>query len=345
MSTLRAGKEAWMRVSNALLSNLDLEYFKKLAQENRLLNPFYRIAAQSFIDWDFPKHLLIETTSVCNLRCQFCSREEHLKEQGHMDFSLFRKIIDEAAEYGPRSFSLHLFGEPLLHPRIVDMVAYIKERRKENSVLLTTNGVKMDAALYQALAEAGLDRVHISLLAADADAYQRITGSKRFDTLVANVLSAAEVHARLKLKKPAVFLRYLHGNDSDQELEQFRTFWEKTGFNLEIRPLHNIGGRFEGSKIDSSVFANRWPCYHLWFAPGIGYNGDLTVCCNDPGHELATGNVVETSISSLWKGEAMESIRKAHMSGNFACNDLCRDCDVWALYPDVFFEFQKRKAR
>lgn len=334
-----------MHLSNALLSNLDLEYYKQLAQRSRLLNPFYRIAAQSFIDWKFPKHLLIESTSICNLRCTFCSRETHISDPKHMDFELFRRIVDEAAQYGPRSFSLHLFGEPLLHPRFVDMVAYIKQSRKGNTVLLTTNGLKMTGDMYKALAEVGIDRIHVSLLAANAEKYEEATKSKRFDTLVDNIFAAAKVHAGLSGNKPSVFLRYLYGEDTQAQLQRFKEFWSKTGFNLEIRPLHNIGGRFDGSAVDVSSYKERWPCYHLWYAPGIASNGDFTVCCNDPGHELAIGNVNNSSIHSLWTSQPMSAIREAHMRGEYGCNELCRDCDVWALYPDVFFEFQKAKAR
>ena len=92
-------------------------------------SPLYKIFAQSFIDYEFPRHIFIETTSQCNLTCSYCPRE---KRNDHMDFNLFTAIVDECSKYGPRSFSLHLFGEPLLYPKITQAIEYIKTKNRKN---------------------------------------------------------------------------------------------------------------------------------------------------------------------------------------------------------------------
>ena len=50
--------------------------------------------------------------------------------------------MEEASLFGHRSFSLHLFGEPLLYPRIDDCIEYIK--RRGHAVILTTNGLLLE---------------------------------------------------------------------------------------------------------------------------------------------------------------------------------------------------------
>ena len=84
----------------------------QLAQ--KLPSVIYKPLARRYIDYDFPRHIFIETTAKCNLSCSFCPRE---KNDSHMGFRLFCDIVDECSKYGPRSFSLHLFGEPLLYPQ------------------------------------------------------------------------------------------------------------------------------------------------------------------------------------------------------------------------------------
>ena len=73
----------------------------------------YKLGAQSWIDKEYPRHLFIETTATCNLTCSFCPRP---RLRADMPWETFCAIVDEASEFGPRSFSLHLFGEPLLYP-------------------------------------------------------------------------------------------------------------------------------------------------------------------------------------------------------------------------------------
>src|SRR5712692_10928116 len=86
-----------------------------------------------------PAHWVIESTNKCNLSCPMCSREKS-PSFGHMSFELFRKIIDEngqvmelAVPYGA--------GEPLMQPRIFDMIAYgkkagVKTELSTNATLL-----------------------------------------------------------------------------------------------------------------------------------------------------------------------------------------------------------------
>jgi MoaA/NifB/PqqE/SkfB family radical SAM enzyme len=95
----------------------------------------YKLGTQLWIDYSFPRHIFIELTSDCNLSCSYCPRPKISRE---IPYELFKKVVDEASLYGPRSFSLHLFGEPMLYSRFIDAVRYIKSRG--NTLLLTTNG-------------------------------------------------------------------------------------------------------------------------------------------------------------------------------------------------------------
>src|SRR3990167_3177896 len=127
------------------------------AQIAKKLPPYlFKLGAQAFIKKDFPRHLFIELNSSCNLSCAYCPRERTSQD---MDFGLFRKIIDEAHRYGPRSFSLHLFGEPLLYPRIFEAVKYIKKRNSRNTVLLTTNGTVLNDCIDD-FVSAGIDQAY-----------------------------------------------------------------------------------------------------------------------------------------------------------------------------------------
>jgi len=48
-------------------------------------------------------------------------------------------LIDEAKKHGPRTFSLHLFGEPLIDPGLAEKVKYIKEERLLSLKIVTIN--------------------------------------------------------------------------------------------------------------------------------------------------------------------------------------------------------------
>ena len=275
----------------------------------KLPSPLYKIAAQSFIDYEFPRHIFIETTANCNLSCEYCPRE---KRKEDMDFGLFKQIVDECSQYGPRSFSLHLFGEPLLYPHILEAISYIKSKNKRHTVLLTTNGTLLNKFAQQIL-QLGTDRIIWS--------WRR----NNFND------------STLKILKEIGLIRLLIEETPKEEFEKWSKFPR-----VEVKHLHNYGGNIDTSrwKVEDSVMPTRHPCYHLWLAPAIRWNGEIVECCNIPqsGTEVL-GKYGETTLHEVWKGGGLRTLRKSHLEGKYP--GACANCNSWQAYPDIFFKSQR----
>jgi MoaA/NifB/PqqE/SkfB family radical SAM enzyme len=72
---------------------------------------------------DFPFLVDIELTNHCNLACIMCPRHAMKRDKGFMSDEIFRKIIDECAKY-KTPIRFIRFGEPFLHPNIVEFCEY-----------------------------------------------------------------------------------------------------------------------------------------------------------------------------------------------------------------------------
>lgn len=277
----------------------------------KLPSPIYKLASQAYIDYEFPRHVFIETTANCNLSCEYCPRE---KRSDHMDWDLFTSIIDECSHYGPRSFSLHLFGEPLLYPRILDAIRYIKSKNRRNTILLTTNGTLLNK-FAEDLLSLHVDRIIWS--------YRR----NNFNDKTIGVL------------KKIGLIRLLIEETPKEEFEKWSKFPR-----VEIKHLHNYGGNIDVSKWglkDSKI--DRWPCYHLWLAPAIRWNGEIVECCNLPASgKNVLGRYGEVSLSKVWSGAGIRQLRESHLNGVYP--GACKNCTSWQAYPDIFFEAQKCRA-
>lgn len=277
----------------------------------KLPAPLYKLAAQGWIDHEFPRHIFIETTSACNLSCEYCPRE---KRSDHMDWKLFRQIVDEAGCYGPRSFSLHLFGEPLMWPHILEGIRYIK-RKRGNTVLLTTNGTLLNKFAAE------LDRLRVD----------RIIWTWRKNNFTPDTL---------RVLRKIGLIRLLVEETPPEDFEKWKDFPR-----VEIKHLHNYGGQIDTSKwgLHGDDGGARYPCYHLWLAPAVRWNGEITICCNDPNGKESLGSYsAGDSITSAWRGTALSGIRKGQMNGEY--KGICANCNVWKTYPDLFFGFQKKCA-
>ena len=270
----------------------------------------WKLGSQAFIKKDFPRHLFIETTATCNLSCSYCPRE---KIRQDMDFELFRQIIDEAHRYGPRSFSLHLFGEPLLYKRIFEAVGYIKRRNKRNTVLLTTNGTKLNDCIDD-FVSCGIDQAYWTW---------RPEARFRESTL-------------LRLKQWGKFRVRFIDEITPEEARREWADWP----NVEGRNIHNYGGTISVEKFSATPTKNgqRHPCYHLWLAPAVAWNGKILICCSDPHQKEVIGQFPQSSIAEAWNSDQMNSVRASHLRGEY--EGICKDCDVWKSFPSMHFNFQ-----
>lgn len=275
----------------------------------RLPSWAYKLAGQMYIDHSFPRHIFIETTASCNLSCSYCPRE---KVNKHMEWSLFKRIVDEARDYGPRSFSLHLFGEPLLYPKIWEAIEYIKTANKKNTILLTSNGTMFERFIGD------IERSRVD----------KLIWSWRPEAKFSE-----ETKERLRKwgKLTVRVIREVVPEEAQKEWEN----WP----NLEVRGLHNYGGEISLEKFgvkDVSV-GTRHGCYHLWLAPAVAWNGKFLMCCSDPHQREVFGDINTETIAESWK--RVEVVRQAHLKGRY--EGICKNCDVYKSYPDLFFKFQK----
>src|SRR5271163_5140146 len=157
-------------------------YFEKPETDAHLA----AIAAQE------PVCLYLETTNRCNLLCTTCPRTyEELEPEADMPWELFTSLIDQYPNIA--RVVLHGVGEPMLVKRLPEMVAYLKQRGVY--VLFNTNGTLLTKANGQALMDAGLDELRVSLDAAEPTVFQMVRGKDMFDRIVSNVRRFRQMQA------------------------------------------------------------------------------------------------------------------------------------------------------
>ena len=121
-------------------------------------------------------YLRISVTDRCNLRCRYCMPEP-MAAVRHDDILRYEEILRicrAAIELGITKFKV-TGGEPLVRAGCTEFIAELKKQPGTQQVTLTTNGLLLEKNL-DALADAGLDGVNISLDTTDNTHFQRITG-------------------------------------------------------------------------------------------------------------------------------------------------------------------------
>ncbi|WP_051286260.1 radical SAM protein [Megalodesulfovibrio gigas] len=124
-----------------------------------------------------PRVLLIEPTSRCNLACGMCPRQTPgcVMTDGDLAFETLAAL--ETVLPGVERVSLAGLGEPLLHPQIVEIVAWLRARLPATARIgLQTNGLLVTQALADRLAAAGLDQLCLSVDALETAPNQPLHG-------------------------------------------------------------------------------------------------------------------------------------------------------------------------
>ncbi len=97
-------------------------------------------------------------TRRCNLSCTYCNEFDRVSDP--VPLEELRQRIDKLADLGTSIITLS-GGEPLLHPRVDDIIRHIRQRGA--IATLITNGYLLTPAMIDRLNAAGLDSMQISI--------------------------------------------------------------------------------------------------------------------------------------------------------------------------------------
>ncbi len=165
--------------------------------------------------------LRVSLTDRCNLRCTYCMPEEGLdwlaKPELLTDDEVVRLVSVAVTHLGVDEIRF-TGGEPLLRRGLVGIVSRTTELQPRPQVSLTTNGIGL-ARQAEALHEAGLDRVNVSLDTIRPDTFQQMTRRDRLKDVLAG-LEAAQRTGLQPVKVNAVLMRGVN-DDQAGELLQF----------------------------------------------------------------------------------------------------------------------------
>ncbi|MBI4595175.1 MAG: radical SAM protein, partial [Candidatus Tectomicrobia bacterium] len=139
----------------------------------------------------FPKVVLIDTISYCDLQCSMCGHRNMSRKKGRMPIELFKKIIDEIAERDKHTrVWLVFFGEALLLKKtnLFPMIEYAKGKGLVD-VVLNSNGNLLNEDAARGLINAGLDSIYIGIDASTQNTYNQLRVGGNYHKVVNNIIT------------------------------------------------------------------------------------------------------------------------------------------------------------
>lgn len=274
----------------------------------------------------FPLHLLIEPTSICNLRCTMCSQSDEsfqTKEYlGMMDIDFFKRLVDQAVENDCKALTLASRGEPTLHKNFGEMLLYCNNKFLE--LKINTNAVSLDDELSQQILEAGVDIVVFSVDSYFKEQYEEIRIGGNFETVLQNI----KRFSKLKLSKDDYrkTATRVHGVylGKEQSKKDFFDFWKDI---VDIVSFTDVVPRWDAYNNAPMNYSK--PCEYLWERMYVWHDGICNPCDYDYKSKLKVGNAKKTLLMDIWTGEAYNKYRKMFLQGDRKLLSPCNRCNVY----------------
>ncbi|MCI4567470.1 GTP 3',8-cyclase MoaA [Lysobacter sp. CFH 32150] len=174
-----------------------------------------------------PLHdLRLSVIEACNFRCPYCMPAERVPDDygfdaaTRMSFDEIETLVRGFVRLGVSKLRL-TGGEPLLRKRLPELVARLAAIPGIDDLAVTTNGSLL-AAQAQALRDAGLRRITVSLDALDPALFRELSGGRgNVDGVLAGI-AAAEAAGFTAIKLNCVVQRGVNDGEVRRLLEHFR---------------------------------------------------------------------------------------------------------------------------
>lgn len=181
-----------------------------------------------------PVSLLAELTHRCPLQCPYCSNPLDLERvAGELDTETWCRVIDEANDLGV--LQTHFSGgEPTLRQDLPDLIQHASSIGQYTNLI--TAGVLLDRSKLEALADAGLDHLQLSIQDSEATNANRIGGYKNGH---AKKMAIADMVTEIGL--PLTINAVVHRQNLDHLEEIIELAVEKKAKRLEVAHVQYYG--------------------------------------------------------------------------------------------------------
>ncbi len=218
-------------------------------------------------------YLRISVTDRCNFRCTYCMPAQGFDFERRADVLSYEEIVQLVGVFATMGIT-HLRltgGEPTIRRDIERLVEGLAATPGIQQVAMTTNAAKLGGKA-QLLADAGLDRVNISLDSLDADTFRRITRGGELDSVLAGI-DAARAAGLTPIKINCVVVAGENEHEVQGIVEHFAPHAADTQVRfIEYMPFTGVGqGRRHRPEADlRRRISERWSMQPVSDAQGRG---------------------------------------------------------------------------
>lgn len=307
-----------------------------------------RLLLKDIIPLDTPFTLFIAPTQLCNFKCHFCSHSlsaQKKKEEGfvskHLEFEIFEKIVEQSKEFPSKYKRILLtgLGEPLMNPKIVEMVKILNDSNVSNNLEIFTNASYLNKEMSDGLIEAGLTKLRISIQGTSAKMYQKYCSTDiDFNELVNNI----KYFYNKSRSKCTIYIKIIEEEleDADDKKKFFDIFGSICDeiFVENLVKAQPMMGDYDNQISTTKTFygeiaQKREVCPYTFYTLQIDAEGNCFPCppLSLP-KSFSLGNLCDTPLSKIWYGSKHKKLMLSHLIKEETKPEICIKCTNYMCF-------------
>lgn len=316
--------------------------------QNIIIGFFCRIF---YLPPKIPQVVQIGITNLCNFDCKMCQRKYLGVKFENMDFVLFKKVVDKLV--GVDEINLTGWGEPLIHPKIIEMIKYCKDIGFKTA--FTSNGSLLTEDLGEKIIESKLDKITFSIdsvkeegnlkhiITTQLDNIEKFAAKPNHPKIIIqttlhknglrNIIDVIQYAKKIKADRVNIgrldirFNKTLARptlNEEKEIITKAISFGDKNGIIVEFAPISIDKGlrRLIYFLFKNLLHRRGKYCLKLYNEVYIDTEGNVTPCCALPRYKI--GSILNEDLQNIWSSQKFKEFRKLNKK-------ICGECDVLTI--------------
>jgi radical SAM protein with 4Fe4S-binding SPASM domain len=288
-----------------------------------------------------PFTVAISPSELCNFRCVYCNwgTPVGIPNATKLKWDDFVTIAEQVKELYNRvnlkckNVRFNGNGEPLLNPKMAEMVKYINDLNFSERIEITTNASLLTHDLSEALISGGLTRLIVSVQGVTSEKYHKICGYKiDYDKFLLELKYfhdfAQSLGGKCKLHIKTIDIAV------PDEREIFYQIFDPICDTMNIDNVmascadvdYESFPEFEKERTRyNKPFVERKCCDTLFYLMNILPNGNVNCCgCKWPPHVV--GNIFKKNLHEIWNSGQHKEEMIVHLKGLRETLQDCKNC-------------------
>ncbi len=288
--------------------------------------------AEALTSLQWPKRpdvLNIELTAICDARCIHCPRHDMDRSQRPMDLGLFKRIVDQAAELRVPQLSPNGYGELLTMRNLEEYLAYARSKSHRFSILVNTNGFRLDAEKRRLFLDYEVDLLNVTLDGATAETFEAIRVNLGLSQIEENVHALLAERKERGATLPRVRIGMIVIPQNEHEVQALLDKWHGVADYVGAARFTNRAGSLDATFQSDGQPQAAHACVLPFRELTIWADGNAVLCCDDWNEEHKVGDLNASSLADVWHGVALRHARKMHREGKGDTLAICARCNYW----------------